>query len=94
MTDYQLITQAELEKYREIDNTAVVDVQEKWEFVDFNVGGINIPPHEITERLDELRAFENIIVVCTNGTRSAIVARLLSKKLPDKKIYHLEEGIY
>ncbi|MFN3852254.1 MAG: rhodanese-like domain-containing protein [Spirosomataceae bacterium] len=94
MTEYQSITQKELEELTNKQDTVVVDVQEKWEFADFNIGGINIPPHEITERLDELKSYENIVVVCTNGTRSAIVARLLSKKLPDKKIYHLEEGIY
>lgn len=94
MTEYQSITQKELADFRELEETVVIDVQEKWEFADFNVGGINIPPHEITERLDELSSYKNIIVVCTNGTRSAIVARLLSKKLPDKQIYHVEEGIY
>ncbi|MCU0324594.1 MAG: rhodanese-like domain-containing protein [Spirosomaceae bacterium] len=94
MTEYQSITQKELEELISKQDSVIVDVQEKWEFADFNIGGINIPPHEITERLDELNDYKNIIVVCTNGTRSAIVARLLSKKLPDKKIYHLEEGIY
>jgi hypothetical protein len=33
-------------------------------------------------------------VACSNGTRSSIVARLLTKKLPEKAIYHLEEGVF
>jgi rhodanese-related sulfurtransferase len=92
--EFKTIFNNELEEYKKAPKTIIVDVQETWEYADFNIGGINIPPHEITERLNELENFENIIVVCSNGTRSAIVARLLTKKLPTKQIYHLEEGIY
>ncbi len=94
MNEYQSIFLNDLEKHKTLPNTIIVDVQEKWEFADFNIGGINIPPHEITERINEIADFENVIVVCSNGTRSAIVARLLTKKLPNKQIFHLEEGIY
>jgi rhodanese-related sulfurtransferase len=74
--------------------TILLDVREITEFADFNIGGINIPPHEITERLEELKSYDSIIVACSNGTRSSIVARLLTKKLPEKNILHLEEGIF
>lgn len=92
--EYKTIYQSELSELKKQSSTIIVDVQETWEYADFNIGGINIPPHEITERIAELENFENIIIVCSNGTRSAIVARLLTKKLPTKQIYHLEEGIY
>lgn len=94
MPDFTEITQNDLESILSEPNTVLLDVREISEFADFNIGGINIPPHEITERLEELKTYETIIVACSNGTRSSIVARLLTKKLPNVKILHLEEGIF
>ncbi len=94
MKDFEEISQNAVEDYLKQDGTVLLDVRETWEFRDFNIGGINIPPHEISENTEQLKQFRQIIVACSNGTRSAIVARLLSKKLPDTRILHLEEGIY
>jgi rhodanese-related sulfurtransferase len=94
LPDFTEISQRDLEAILAKPKTLLLDVREVWEFADFNIGGINIPPHEITERLDELSAYDTIIVACSNGTRSSIVARLLTKKLPNKEILHLEEGIF
>ncbi|GGD67509.1 hypothetical protein GCM10011514_34450 [Emticicia aquatilis] len=94
MQDFTEIAQNDLESVLSDPNTILVDVREITEFADFNIGGINMPPHEITERLGELKNYKTIVVACSNGTRSNIVARLLSKKLPEKTILHLEEGIF
>ncbi len=94
MNEFQEITQSELENYLKEENTVLLDVREIWEFRDFNIGGINIPPHEITDHVEALKKYNQIIVACSNGTRSSIVARLLTKKLPEVKILHLEEGIF
>lgn len=94
MPDFAEISQQNLETILAKPKTLLLDVREVWEFADFNIGGINIPPHEITERLDELGDYDTIVVACSNGTRSSIVARLLTKKLPTKEILHLEEGIF
>lgn len=88
------ITQAELPTLLSQEQTLLLDVRETWEFTDFNIGGTNIPPHEITDKIAELSAYKKIIVACSNGTRSSIVARLLSKKMPSAEIYHLAEGIF
>lgn len=88
------ITQAELPNFLAQEATILVDVRETWEYADFNLGGINIPPHEVTDRIEELSAYKNIVVVCSNGTRSSIVARLLAKKIPSAQIFHLAEGIF
>ena len=94
MPDFTEISQQALQATLAKPKTLLLDVREVWEFADFNIGGINIPPHEITERLDELSNYDTIIIACSNGTRSSIVARLLTKKLPTKEILHLEEGIF
>lgn len=88
------INQKELEHIKSIPSTLIVDVREKGEFADFNIGGLNVPAHELNENLEEMKSYTNIIVVCSNGTRSSIIARVLLKKLPQATIYHLEEGIF
>jgi len=94
LADFTEISQQDLKDILTKPKTLLLDVREVWEFADFNIGGINIPPHEITERLEELSNYDTIVVACSNGTRSSIVARLLTKKLPAKDILHLEEGIF
>jgi rhodanese-related sulfurtransferase len=94
MQNFTEITQNDLESILSEPESVLLDVREITEFADFNIGGINIPPHEITERLEEIKNYKTIVVACSNGTRSSIVARLLTKKLPERTILHLEEGIF
>ncbi len=70
-----------------------IDIREVVEFSDYNLGDKNIPAHEITDNIEFLKTFENIAVVCSNGTRSHIMARVIQKKIPSAQIYHLTEGI-
>ena len=94
MQDFTEISQSDLESILSDPKSILLDVREMSEFVDFNIGGINIPPHEFTERLEEIKNYQIIVVACSNGTRSSIVARLLTKKLPEKTILHLKEGVF
>jgi rhodanese-related sulfurtransferase len=94
MQDFTEISQNDLKIILSNPKSILLDVREISEFADFNIGGINIPPHEVTERLEEIKNYQTIVVACSNGTRSSIVARLLRKKLPEKTILHLEEGVF
>ncbi len=88
------INQSETQDLIEKGSAVIVDVREKWEFDDFNIGGINIPAHLLNDHLNELKQYSQLIVACSNGTRSSIMARVIQKKLPKKEIYHLEEGVF
>jgi adenylyltransferase/sulfurtransferase len=83
-----------LTELAELQNKILVDIREKEEFLDKNIGGINIPAHEITNRIREFSRHENIVVVCSNGLRSSIMARVIQKKIPNANIYYLSEGIF
>ena len=76
------------------ENFLTLDIREKEEFIDFNLGGLNVPSHELKSAYDQLEKQENIIVVCSNGMRSSIIARVLSSKLKNPEIFHLSEGIF
>ncbi|MEI7586171.1 rhodanese-like domain-containing protein [Runella sp.] len=92
---YTDISLFELEEMAVNPDSIVVDVREPWEFEEFNIGGINIPLADIRERRAELLPFRNIIVVCTNGTRSRVAAKdyCRAESFLQKQIYHLEGGI-
>lgn len=92
---YTDISLDELEAIVAQGDAVVIDVREPWEFEEFNVGGINIPLADIREHRDELLPFQQIIVVCTNGTRSRVAAKdyCRAESLQNKQIYHLKGGI-
>ncbi len=82
-----------LELKEQFKDSEIVDVREKEEFADFNIGGRNIPAHEINHFLPELEKENKLAVICSNGLRSSIVARVLQKKLPTIPVSHLTHGI-
>lgn len=94
MSELKTVSQHDLPNLLKNPKAVILDIREVWEFRDFNIGGINIPPHEIPDRTDELIDYEQIILACSNGFRSSIVARMLTKKLPNTELLHLEEGVF
>jgi phage shock protein E len=56
-----------------INNTAttIVDVRTEIEFEEGNVvGSINIPLHNIIEKVEELKAMQPLVLCCLSGGRS------------------------
>lgn len=93
-TSHKNISRAALAELLKNPKAGILDIREIWEFRDFNLGGVNIPPHEIPDRINELVGYEQLVIACSNGFRSGIVARMLTKKLPNVEILHLEEGVF
>ena len=88
------IIEIELSDIEKLKDILIVDIREREEFLEKNIGGINIPAHEITTRIGELETKENLVIVCSNGLRSSIMARVIHKKIPNANVYHLSEGIF
>lgn len=93
--NYQDITLDEFRELRQEPESIVVDVREKWEFEEFNEGGVNIPLAEIRQRRPDLEPYQNIFVICTNGTRSRVAAMDYGRvsEWHDKHIYHVKGGM-
>lgn len=89
------ITLTELKDLRNQPSTVVIDVREPWEFEEFNEGGINIPLSQIRNQHQQIEAYQQIIVICTNGVRSKIAAMDYCRVEAwlDKKLFHLKGGI-
>ena len=51
--------------------TTIVDVRTEIEFEEGNVvGSINIPLHNIIEKVEELKAMQPLVLCCLSGSRS------------------------
>lgn len=96
MNDIELISREELVRKLKEENASfcLVDVRERDEFATLNWGGINVPSHELAAYVSELSVYKEIVVACSNGMRSGIMARVIQKKIPGAKVLHLEEGIW
>ncbi|TDJ09540.1 MAG: molybdopterin-synthase adenylyltransferase MoeB [Deltaproteobacteria bacterium] len=73
-------------------NSFLLDVREKIEFDDFNIGGHHIPLGELPQRMGELDKEKTIVVVCHSGHRSMVACTILKKHNFDL-IYNLKDGI-
>ena len=52
-------------------NTTIIDVRTNEEFSEGNVdNSINIPLHELSEKVDELKEIQPIVLCCRSGHRS------------------------
>jgi rhodanese-related sulfurtransferase len=60
------------------ENLFLLDVREEYEFDISNIGGHLIPLPELSDRMRELDASQEIIALCKMGTRSAKAVQLLN----------------
>jgi len=76
-----LITAEEL--YQKLCNGApveVIDVREKWEYDEENIGAINIPLYDLPKQLDEVKKHSEceIVLHCKTGARSEKARKYLA----------------
>uniref|UniRef100_UPI0040489316 rhodanese-like domain-containing protein n=1 Tax=Methylotuvimicrobium sp. KM2 TaxID=3133976 RepID=UPI0040489316 len=71
----------------------LLDVREPYEFAYARIAGsVLIPLHQIPERLDELDAEQEIVVICHHGIRSQQAASFLERH-SFRKLLNLRGGI-
>ena len=61
------------------EDFVLIDVREKYEYEEFNIGGKLIPLGEIMGTLEDLEEFKGkeIIIHCRSGKRSAMAQQLM-----------------
>ena len=61
--------------------TTIVDVRTEGEFSEGNVNGsINIPLHEVADRMEELKNMQPLVLCCLSGGRSGQATAFLQAK--------------
>lgn len=68
----------------------IVDVRKSAEYAIAHIpGAINIPHTELSERLDEIRGENGVLIYCFNGSRTREAEHILYENNIDN-VYHLE----
>ena len=63
------------------EGATLVDVRTPAEYAAGHIeGAVNIPVHELAERIGEIPADEPVVVYCASGNRSATAAEVLRDK--------------
>ncbi|WPU92090.1 HesA/MoeB/ThiF family protein [Mucilaginibacter sabulilitoris] len=78
---------------QEPENICLIDVRETYEYEDFNIGGINIPLYELTERIDTLPVNKKLVFYCQTGQRSRMAIQLIKSKYTGE-MYSVKNGIF
>lgn len=61
-------------------NASIVDVRSPEEFMGGNVvGSVNIPLHEVPNRIDDFKGMNNIVLCCASGGRSGQATMFLQQ---------------
>jgi rhodanese-related sulfurtransferase len=92
--DYKNVTPRELkEKLDRGEEPILLDVREPWEFSLSRIDGARlVPMAEIFDRLPDLDAQAETVVICHHGARSAYVTRILDRS-GFESAYNLEGGL-
>lgn len=80
-------------KIENCDDFQLIDLREKYEFDDFNIGGINIPMDEVLKNIKKLSPTKPIVFYCNEGLKSQALIIVLKRKLSNQQLYSLEGGI-
>jgi rhodanese-related sulfurtransferase len=66
-------------------SATIVDVRTEGEFAEGNVSGsINIPLHEVVDRIEELKEMQPLVLCCLSGGRSGQATDFLQTQGCDK----------
>ncbi|WP_247672572.1 HesA/MoeB/ThiF family protein [Aquimarina sp. MMG016] len=74
-------------------NYQILDVRNKTEFDQFNIGGIHIPLNEVSERISEIISEKPIVVCCQSGIRSKKAIEIISGLRNDLELINLKQGL-
>jgi adenylyltransferase/sulfurtransferase len=74
------------------ENYFLIDVREEHEFEEFNIGGINIPLHDLLSQKDQITSNKKIIFCCQTGPKSKMALEIL-KPFIHQELYSLKNGI-
>lgn len=75
------------------NNIILVDVRERWEFEELNLGGVNMPLSEINQNIDFFTLQNTYIFICQQGNKSQIAVRLLKSINDQLNIFNVTGGV-
>ena len=93
MKKYQTLNKIEVKELLTQENTVLLDVRTEDEYWEESVkDSLNIPLHELEERVVELDKNKTYITFCRSGVRSKTAALILLEE-GFTKVFNSQEGI-
>ncbi|MBC7417063.1 MAG: rhodanese-like domain-containing protein [Pedobacter sp.] len=74
------------------DSICLIDVREKYEYEDFNIGGINIPLYELIDRVTEIPETNTLVFCCSSNQRSKLAVEIITPYFKSNILY-LKDGV-
>ena len=75
------------------ENLTIIDIREPYELEVCSLGCRNIPMANVVNHINELKAIENIVLMCRSGKRAESVANWLESDFQFSNILVMEGGI-
>lgn len=93
MKKYQTLNKIEVKELLRQENTVLLDVRTEDEYWEESVeDSLNVPLHELEERVIELDKSKTYITFCRSGVRSKTAALILLEE-GFTKVFNSQEGI-
>jgi len=71
----------------------IVDIREPYEVEVCSIGGLHIPMGEVCNRINELKAYDRVVIMCKSGKRAEALANLLIEDYGLQNVSVLRGGI-
>ena len=81
------------DKIHSKEDFILVDVRERSEHDEFNIGGLLIPMNTIFDNLSKIDLNKQVVVYCQKGIRSQIVIQRLEQKCGFTNLINLQGGM-
>ncbi|MDQ6813422.1 MAG: rhodanese-like domain-containing protein [Bacteroidota bacterium] len=75
------------------DEIFLIDVREKFEHEEFNIGGMHVPLDEIMSNSENIPTDEQVVVYCHRGIRSQIAIQRLEERFGFNNLINLQGGL-
>ena len=83
-----------IKEFLKIDKNSyqLIDIREKYEYDNGNLGCINIPMGEVLSSIEKITKSKKVIIYCQSGRRGASVVYMLKKTFNLDNIFNLKGG--
>jgi len=74
-------------------NTVILDIREKFEYDAYHIKSIHIPMANVSEHLEELKKYNQVIVTCQSGRRAEALVNYLETDYGFTNLILMEGGL-
>lgn len=74
-------------------NAIILDIREQFEYDAVHINSLHIPMAQVAERVEELKKFDKVIVMCQSGKRAEALVNFLETEYGLVNLIQMDGGI-